>query len=113
MAVDSDGCLRGLFTDSDLVRLLEQRRDFDLDRPLAEVMTRTPKTLTPSAPLSEACELLARHHISEVPVLDECARPIGLVDITDVLALMPLEWNERQAGRGAPAAGASPAPSAS
>lgn len=113
MAVDSEGCLRGLFTDSDLVRLLEQRRDFDLDRPLAEVMTRNPKTLSALAPLSEACELLARHHISEVPVLDECARPIGLVDITDVLALMPLEWNERQAGSVSPASGASPAPFAS
>jgi len=100
MAVDQEGRMRGLFTDSDLVRLLEQRRDFDLDRPLSEVMTRNPKTLVATALLSEACELLARYHISEVPVLDECSRPIGMVDITDVIALMPLELGERLTGAG-------------
>src|SRR5579871_2253949 len=36
MLVDSEGRLSGLFTDSDLVRLLENRREDQLDRPIAE-----------------------------------------------------------------------------
>ena len=39
---DADGCLAGIFTDSDLARLFEQRRDGALDRPIAEVMTPDP-----------------------------------------------------------------------
>ncbi len=91
MAVDDDGRLTGLFTDSDLVRLLEHRRELQLDRPLLEVMTQRPKTIHADSPLADACNLLAQYHISELPVVDETGRPVGLVDITDVIGLMPEE----------------------
>ena len=39
MLVDADGKLAGLFTDSDLARLFEHKRDAALDRPIAGVMT--------------------------------------------------------------------------
>ena len=42
MLIDADGRLCGLFTDSDLARLIEARRDEALDRPIAEVMTPQP-----------------------------------------------------------------------
>jgi len=87
--VDSDGRLAGLFTDSDLVRLLESRREHQLDRPVAEVMTVNPLTIGPDAPLADAVDLLSRHHISELPVVDADCRPVGLIDITDVIALLP------------------------
>lgn len=89
MLVDAEGRLSGLFTDSDLVRLLESRRENQLDRPIAEVMTAAPKRVSPQAPLADAIGLLSQFRISELPVIDESGRPVGLVDITDVLALMP------------------------
>jgi arabinose-5-phosphate isomerase len=89
MAVDEAGRLAGLFTDSDLARLLEQRRESQLDRPLAEVMTHLPKTISCDAPLADACKLLADFHISELPVIDGLGRPVGLIDITDVITHMP------------------------
>jgi arabinose-5-phosphate isomerase len=92
MLVDAQGRLSGLFTDSDLARLLENRREDQLDRPIAEVMTVVPKRVAPQAPLAEAIEILSQHRISELPVIDEQGRPVGLVDITDVLALMPDDW---------------------
>ncbi len=94
MLVDGDGLLSGLFTDSDLVRLLEDRRENQLDRPIAEVMTAAPKRVTGETPLADAIALLSEHRISELPVIDGAGRPVGLVDITDVLALMPDEWME-------------------
>ncbi len=91
MLVDADGRLSGLFTDSDLARLLEQRRDGQLDRPIAEVMTTGPITLPDSAILSEAVQILSQRHLSELPVVDDDGRPAGLLDITDVIGLMPAE----------------------
>jgi arabinose-5-phosphate isomerase len=91
MLVDAAGLLSGLFTDSDLVRLLENRRENQLDRPIAEVMTAAPRRVSEEAPLADAIALLSQYRISELPVIDAVGRPIGLVDITDVLALMPEE----------------------
>ncbi len=89
MLVDNDGRLRGLFTDSDLARLLEQHRDDQLDRPIVEVMTQSPLTIDADALLQQAVELLSVRKISELPVIDDDGRPIGLIDITDVISLMP------------------------
>jgi arabinose-5-phosphate isomerase len=87
MLVDAEGRLAGLFTDSDLARLIEARRDAALDRPVAEVMTRDPLTMSLGARVAEAMELFRRHKISELPVLDPAGRPAGLLDITDLLAM--------------------------
>jgi arabinose-5-phosphate isomerase len=94
MLVDAEGLLSGLFTDSDLVRLLEDRRENQLDRPIAEVMTSAPRSISCEAPLADAIALLSLHRISELPVVDGVGRPAGLIDITDVLALMPDERME-------------------
>ena len=91
MLVDESGRLSGLFTDSDLARLLETRRDNALDRPIAEVMTRQPMTASPDMLLLDLIELLSARKISEVPVVDAQSRPIGLIDITDLIGLMPRE----------------------
>ena len=91
MLVDEDAALSGLFTDSDLARLLEQRRDDQLDRPISEVMTASPITISRTAILAEAVQILSQRRLSELPVIDEACRPVGLLDITDVLSLMPTE----------------------
>lgn len=89
--VDDDGRLSGLFTDSDLARLLEQRRDEQLDRPIIEVMTARPITIHEDAILEEAVGLLSARRLSELPVVDADDRPVGLLDITDVIGLIPAE----------------------
>jgi arabinose-5-phosphate isomerase len=89
MLVDDAGALSGLFTDSDLARLLEHRRDEQLDRPIAEVMTVRPLTISCHAILEEALQVLGARRLSELPVIDDAQRPIGLIDITDVIGLLP------------------------
>lgn len=91
MLVDEDGRLVGLFTDSDLARLLERRREDRLDRPIGEVMTPHPLTVGPEELLLDAVELLRRNKVSELPVVDADGKPIGLIDITDVIGLLPAE----------------------
>ncbi len=87
LIVDAEGQLTGLFTDSDLARLLERHRDEQLDRPIQEVMTRGPTTIRDTAFLSHAVTLLTERKISELPVVDGSGVPIGLIDITDVIGL--------------------------
>ena len=89
LVVDDRQVLVGIFTDSDLARLLEQRQDQQLDRPIAEVMTVDPLRVTCEESLEQAVELLTRHKISELPVVDQDGGPVGLIDITDVLGLDP------------------------
>lgn len=87
MLVDSAGRLDGLFTDSDLARLLEARRDRTLDEPIASHMTARPITVPTRSWLQEAIAVMSHRRISELPVVDEQDRPLGLLDITDVMAL--------------------------
>lgn len=89
MLTAGDGRLSGLFTDSDLARLLEQHREGQLDRPIAEAMTKSPLTIGADSFLHDAVELLSNRKISELPVIDDDGQPIGLIDITDVIGLMP------------------------
>ncbi|MEX0704863.1 MAG: KpsF/GutQ family sugar-phosphate isomerase [Planctomycetales bacterium] len=89
MLTDADGRLTGLFTDSDFARLFERREETRLDDPVAHVMTAAPLTIGPDALLAEAVEVLSARKVSELPVVDEQGRPIGLIDITDVIGLIP------------------------
>jgi arabinose-5-phosphate isomerase len=88
---EADGRLSGLFTDSDLARLFEQHRDEALDRPIREVMTVGPLTVPLGTRLVDALEVLSRHKISELPVVDTDGCPVGLLDITDLIGLVPEE----------------------
>jgi arabinose-5-phosphate isomerase len=84
MIVDEAGRLCGIFTDSDLAKLLEARRESCIDGPIAEVMTRGPSSVETGTRLVVACQLLADRKISELPVVDAVGQPVGLIDITDV-----------------------------
>lgn len=58
-----------------------------LDDPINEVMTQAPTTVTLGTRLPTAIELLANRKISELPVVDEHGKPLGMIDITDVVGI--------------------------
>jgi arabinose-5-phosphate isomerase len=89
---DVENLLLGIFTDSDLARLFERRREADLDRPIGEVMTANPVQVAVGATLAEAVEAMKLRKISELPVVDRGGRLVGLVDLTDVIGLVPAEF---------------------
>ncbi len=96
MLTDATGRLTGIFTDSDLAKLFELRQETMLDRAIREVMTHSPLTVRSGAPIADAVQLMARRKISELPVVDAENRPIGLIDITDLLAAFPKELAEQK-----------------
>lgn len=89
LLVDEGGLLKGIFTDSDLARLLERRRDADLDRPMAELMNSRPTVVRTGMLVREAIQTLSSRKFSQLPVLDDVGRPVGVVDITDLIGLVP------------------------
>jgi arabinose-5-phosphate isomerase len=91
MIIDDDGTLAGVFTDSDLARLFERRHDVALDEPIGLVMTERPTTLPVGTRLRDAVSILESRRLSELPVLDRDGRPVGLLDIVDLVGLVPVE----------------------
>jgi len=91
LLLDPHGRLTGIFTDSDLARLFAERRDNALDRPISEVMTKAPLAVRTGSRLIEALEIFQERKISELPVVDDHGKPIGLLDITDLIGLVPLD----------------------
>lgn len=89
MLVDGQGKLSGIFTDSDLARLFEHRREDALDRPIREVMTARPISVQAGTKMIDAVAAMSQRKISELPVVDAAGRPLGLIDITDVVGMFP------------------------
>ncbi len=89
MLVDASGKLSGLFTDSDLARLFEHKRDAALDSPIREVMTSQPLRVPKGSMTLDAIAIMSERKISELPVVDDQIRPLGMIDVTDVVALFP------------------------
>jgi arabinose-5-phosphate isomerase len=83
--VDGDGRLVGIFTDGDLRRLVE-RGDIDFGRPISSAMGRDPRTVSPDDKVLDAARVLRQARIDQVPVVDDDRRPVGLLDVQDLLA---------------------------
>ncbi len=62
-------------------------------------MTAGPFTVPVGTRVLEAVEILRRHKISELPVVDAEGRPAGLLDITDLIGLVPAEGRELGDGK--------------
>ena len=89
MLVDPEGKLTGIFTDSDLARLFELRKEEALDGPIREVMTADPLSVEAGSMMADAVALMAKRKISELPVVDRLGKPAGMIDVTDVVGMFP------------------------
>ncbi|NLX54900.1 MAG: KpsF/GutQ family sugar-phosphate isomerase [Planctomycetaceae bacterium] len=96
MLIDDEGKLCGIFTDSDLARLFEHRQECALDQPIREVMTAQPLSVRAGTKMIDAVTVLAQRKISELPVVDTAGRPVGLIDVTDVVGMFPEIEEHRQ-----------------
>lgn len=82
--VGKSGELVGIFTDGDLRRHLEVKPDL-IQLPVKEVMTKNPVTVRPDTLAVEAMRILREKKIDEVPVVDKKCKPVGLLDVQDLL----------------------------
>ncbi len=82
--VNKKGVLTGIFTDGDLRRHLDGDSELS-KRKIKEVMTKNPVTIGPDKLAAEALGILKDKKIDEIPVVDEGKRPVGLLDVQDLL----------------------------
>jgi arabinose-5-phosphate isomerase len=82
--IDNKRKLVGIFTDGDLRRHLEREPNLSLLR-VKEVMTKNPITIPRGHLAVEALRILQERKIDEIPVVDAQKRPVGLVDVQDLL----------------------------
>ena len=85
LVVNQAGKLTGVFTDSDLARLLGRQQDDCFDWAIADVMTKSPMTVVAGSKAKKAIDVLAARNLSELPVVDGAGKAVGLIDITDVV----------------------------
>jgi arabinose-5-phosphate isomerase len=81
--LDAQGKVRGIFTDGDLRRALDKVLDFDR-MPVTEVMTRAPRTIRPEALAVEAVQLMERHKVNQLLVVDDHERLVGALNMHDL-----------------------------
>ena len=82
--VDAEDRLVGLFTDGDLRRALDSQLDVRTAG-IAEVMTRSPRTIGADRLAVEAARLMETHKINGLIVVDGDNRPVGALNIHDLL----------------------------
>lgn len=83
--VDKSGKLVGIITHGDFFRLFKTPTRL-ADGPVADVMTRNPKRIRQDQRVNDALQLMRKHAIDELPVVDESDRLVGLIDIQDLLS---------------------------
>jgi arabinose-5-phosphate isomerase len=106
LVIAADERLAGIFTDSDLARLFERRHDELLDAPIGQVMTGRPATVPAGTRLRDAVAILEARRLSELPVVAADGRIVGLLDIVDLVGLVPHETLTRPQPADRPAAAA-------
>lgn len=83
--VDPAGTLVGVFTHGDLARMLERSPTIAAGDPVDLHMGKSPKTIGPEQLVEEAQHLLHEYRIDQIAVIDDARKPIGLLDVQDLL----------------------------
>ena len=90
--VDNSGRLVGIFTEGDLRRLIE--RVGDIRRVIiADVMTRTPKTIAAEELAAAAVKKLDEHHCNQLLVVDKEQHLIGALHMYDLMTANVLRYD--------------------
>jgi arabinose-5-phosphate isomerase len=89
--VDGRGRLSGIFTDADFRRVVVRDGAAVLKKPVREVMTPSPRCLPDSSLVRDAVQMVRELRVDELPVVDGEGKPVGLIDVQDLIALKVIE----------------------
>ena len=91
LIVDDHGKLIGIFTDGDLRRAFIKQGSGAWREPIGKFMKPNPRRLPHTAVVRDAVQLMREFRIDEIPGVDEDGKPLGLVDVQDLVALKVIE----------------------
>lgn len=84
--VNTEGRLTGIFTDGDLRRLVQHKQDLSTIS-AKEVMSPSPKTVTPDTLAKDCLDIMETHRITQLLVCTNEHKPIGIIHIHDLVTL--------------------------
>jgi arabinose-5-phosphate isomerase len=87
MIVDDKGRLTGIITDADLRRLIAEHGQKAFGFGTGDVMTANCKRIRADALAAEATALFHKYRIDDLPVVDADNRPVGLIDVQDIVTI--------------------------
>ena len=80
---NEDGSIKGVFTDGDLRRLLQNDGDNILQRTLGDLEYKTPISIDANALLNDASEIFRKMNVDTILVVQD-GKPYGMLDIQDL-----------------------------
>ncbi len=87
MVVDKEGKLAGIITDADLRRLVTQQGQQAFGFKVSDIMTADCKKIRADALAAEATAIFHKYRIDDLPVVDADNRPVGLIDVQDIVTI--------------------------
>ena len=85
IVIDKNGRISGILTDGDVRRGLGEWAGKLFELTAGEVMTKSPKTITPEELAAKALSILEKYSITALVVPDEEGRPVGIIHLHDIL----------------------------
>ena len=82
--VDADGSVLGIFTDGDLRRRIADGSDLR-QAVAADLMHKAPHTIAPEALAADAAQMMERHGITSVLVVNSDQQLVGMVHVRDLM----------------------------
>jgi arabinose-5-phosphate isomerase len=86
VVTDSNGRLTGIFTHGDFARQFQSDPKIG-ERLISDLMTLNPVTVHQDKLAVEVLNLLERHRIDDLVVVDDEGKPVGIVDSQDLTRL--------------------------
>ncbi|MEZ0319112.1 MAG: MFS transporter [Pyrobaculum sp.] len=85
LPVVEGGKLVGIISESDVLKIVA--KDGGLNKPVAEYVNTNPITVNKNATLRDAAELMVKHNIRHLPVVDD-GKVVGIISIKDILKVI-------------------------
>ncbi|MBW2061602.1 MAG: KpsF/GutQ family sugar-phosphate isomerase [Deltaproteobacteria bacterium] len=97
LVVDEKDLLEGIFTDGDLRRCLTRHKKVHQLK-IEQVMTRKPKTIAENQLAVEALEIMQKHEVTVLPIVNPAGRLKGVVHLHALLGKGKFRFNSVQSG---------------
>lgn len=80
VSLDSQNCVLGLITDGDIRRAMEKWQAEFFNKTVSDIMTRTPKCVSPKTKITEILRIMHKNKVHTVLVVDKDNHLRGIVD---------------------------------
>lgn len=87
LVVRDDEEIRGILTERDVLMSVARGKDPNATS-IGEIMTKKVITIDPDSTLSDAVDLMIKHKIKKVPVVEE-GKLIGIITASDIVVVEP------------------------